>query len=90
MLTNLIMKLFGKKVVEDYIVKHKISRTKIIAVVAGCMFIAEKVLPAFDVHVAIPKEVYELLGATGLWTFSDKLDSQPMQPPIVAIEPPTA
>ena len=90
MLMKLILKLFGKNIVEGYLVKAKVSKTKVVAIVAGVLFIVEKTLPAFGVNFQIPNEVYELLAATGLWTLSDKMDSQPSTPvkPGDIIEPP--
>ncbi len=93
MLMKLIIKLFGKNILEGYLVKSKISKTKIVAIIAGVMFIVEKTLPAFGVNVQIPNEVYEMLAATGLWTLSDKLDSAPVQTPTtgdaVVVPPPS-
>lgn len=81
MLMKLIIKLFGKNIIENAIAKTKLSKTKVIAIVAGAIFIIEKVLPAFGVVVVIPPDVYTLLASLGLWTLSDKLDSTPIQTP---------
>lgn len=80
MLFKLALKLFGKKIVDGAIEKTHLSRTKLIAVVGGLIFVIEKVLPAFGVNVVIPPEVYTLLGSAGLWTLSDKFDSKPTAP----------
>ena len=80
MLMKLALKLFGKKIIENAIEKTHLSRTKLIAVVGGSIFVIEKVLPAFGVNVVIPPEVYTLLGSAGLWTLSDKFDSKPTSP----------
>ncbi len=80
MLMKLVIKLFGKKIIENAIEKSKLSRTKVIAIVAGAIFVIEKVLPAFGVNVVIPPDVYTLLASVGLWTLSDKFDSKPTPP----------
>lgn len=77
MLLKLAMKLFGKKLINEGVEKIGLSKTKLIAIVGGTIFLIEKVLPAFGVVVTIPPDVYTLLGSAGLWTLSDKFDSQP-------------
>ncbi len=77
MLMRLAIKLFGKKLIDGGIEKIGLSRTKLIAIVGGLIVLVEQVLPAFGVAVVIPPEVKEFLLAAGLWTLSDKHDSNP-------------
>lgn len=75
MLIKLVLKLFGKKLIDGGIEKIGLSRTKLIAVVGVLITAIEVLAPAFGWNIKIPPEVYTLLAGSGLWTLSDKKDS---------------
>lgn len=71
-ISRIIMKLVGKNLGD----KLGVSRTKIIAIVATLVYAYETVGPQFNLP-PLPKDLFELLAAFGLWTLRDTLDKKP-------------
>ena len=76
MLKNILMKLFGKKIVEGAIEKSGMSKTKIIAIIAAIIYAIETLAPAFGWDIKIPDGLFELLASTGLWTLREGVDKK--------------
>ena len=73
---NLFVKLLGKKL-EGALDKSGLSKTKLTAVVAVVLYAIEHLGPAFGHAVTVPPDVYTLLGALGLWSLRDGIDTAP-------------
>ena len=75
MLMKLVLKLFGKKMVEGAVEKSGLSKTKLIAVLAVLVTAIETLAPAFGWNIKIPPELLQLLAGAGLWTLRDGMDT---------------
>lgn len=62
------LRLVAKRVIDKTTGKERWekSKGKLGALIAGAVYIIEAVLPAFDIHVKIPPEVFEVLIAFGI------------------------
>lgn len=77
MLMKLIVKLFGKKIVDGAVEKSGLSKTKVIAVIAVIVTALETLAPAFGWNIKIPPELLQLLAGAGLWSLRDGVDNKP-------------
>lgn len=77
MLMKLVLKLFGKKIIDGAVEKSGMSKTKVIAVLAVLVTAVETLAPAFGWNIKIPPELLQLLAGAGLWTLRDGVDSKP-------------
>lgn len=69
---NWLVRIVGKKVVDNGIEKSGISKTKIIAVVGAAIGVYNVLCASFALP-PIPKEVLEMLAALGLFTLRDSI-----------------
>lgn len=74
MIMKLVVKLFGKKIVEGALEKWGISKTKIVAVVGVILYAVEALSPAFGWDIKISDDLKQALLAAGLWTLKDGMD----------------
>lgn len=70
-LKKILVKIAGRKLKTETGEISEISRTKIIAVLAVLSVAIEKISTAWGHPVTIPPELFEILGAAGLWTLRD-------------------
>lgn len=71
MLTRLLIKLFGKKIVDGALEKYGISKTKVIAVIAVALYAVDALAPAFGWNIKIDEDLKQALIAAGLWSLKD-------------------
>jgi hypothetical protein len=74
MLVNLMIKLFGKGVVDGQLKKWGISKTKVLMVVDIALYAAEAIGPQFGWQINFG-EIKEALLAAGLWAARDGMKS---------------
>lgn len=72
-LKKMIVKVFGKKIIEDGIEKSGISKTKLTAIVFILITGIEQASAAWGHPIVIPAQIKELLAGVGLWTLRDAL-----------------
>lgn len=70
-LKKLLVKIAGKKLKTEAGELSDVSRTKVIAVIAVLTIAIEKISLAWGHPITIPSELFEILGAAGLWTLRD-------------------
>jgi steroid 5-alpha reductase family enzyme len=76
MLMKIVVKLFGKKIIDGALEKWGISKTKVVAVVGVLIYAVESLAPAFGWEFKIDPELKSALIAAGLWTLRDGMDPQ--------------
>lgn len=76
---RLTAQFLGKRI-DAQLDKWKISKTKVIALLAVLIPIIPKVGEAVGYTIVIPKEVYEVLAGLGLWFLRDSV------PPAIAVQ----
>lgn len=71
MLMKMLIKMFGKKIVDSHMQKWGISKTKVVAVVGVLLYAAESLAPAFGWDFKVSDDLKQALIAAGLWTLKD-------------------
>ncbi len=72
MLMKLVIKMFGKKIIDGKLEDWGISKTKVVAVVLVAIYGVETLAPAFGYpDFKIPQELKDMLMGLGLWTLKD-------------------
>ena len=70
MLSRMMLKLFGKRIIEGTLQKYGISKAKVILVVDVLLYATEAIAPQFGWHVDFG-QLKEALLAAGLWAARD-------------------
>lgn len=71
MFAKILIKLFGKKIVEGALEKYGLSKTKVVAVIGVALYAIESLGPVFGWDIKIEPGLKEALLAAGLWTLKD-------------------
>ena len=72
---KILVRVIGKRI-DANLEKWHISKTKVVCVVGVLVYAIQKLGPVFGYPVEIPTDVFEVLGALGLWAIKDGFDVQ--------------
>ena len=67
-----LIKLFGKKLVENGLERHGISKAKVTAIIGATVLGYNQLAPVFQ-WPPIPAEIFRYLEMFGLWTLRDAI-----------------
>lgn len=68
-----MLKLFGKKIVENNIEKYGLSKTKLTAAIYVIITAVEVLSPQWGHPIVVSPEIKQFLAGVGLWTLRDSI-----------------
>ena len=70
-----LLKLIGKKIIDNGLEKHNISKAKVAGVLGLLVPLIEQVSEMVGHPFKFPPNTFEILGAFGLWALRDGIKS---------------